>query len=104
MKLKKIPFILALCLGVHLFGLVLASWLINASGIKFPVWAENFYAAIFLFPELAWSKPWNIILSHLHMMEGEWLRMPSMAGFALVDAIYFFSLLGLGMYLNRKSS
>jgi hypothetical protein len=101
MNLRNLPFVLGGAITLHFFGMVVSGWIMDAAQIA-DTFLTNIYMVVFLAPELIWSRPWFGVLGRLGLMEGEWWRMPSFAGLALVNFIYVLSLAGLGFGLRRR--
>lgn len=98
---RRLPWILAAALaGYSLINLLLIG-IFNAWNITLPPWAEMVYLGVFVAPVLVLARPWYPLLSRWGMMEGEWVRLPSLTGIALAIGTYVVVLLLAGWFLKR---
>lgn len=99
---RRLPWILAAVLAAYSLVCLLLLGVFNAWDIALPQWAESVYLAVFIAPVLILCWPWYPLLSRWGMMEGEWFRLPSLTGIALVIGTYILVLLAAGWLMNRK--
>lgn len=105
LNLRNLPFVPSGAIALHFLGMLTLRSIMNHVEIASTnTLLENLWLVIFLAPELIWSRPWAGVLGRLGLMEGEWWRMPSLPGLALVNFIYVLGLVGFGFLLRRRGS
>lgn len=99
--LRRLPWILAAVLAGYSLTSLLLLGMLNAWDAALPPWLENVCLILFVAPILILCRPWYPLLSRWGLMEGEWIRLPSLAGVALVIGTCVAALLLTGWLMNR---
>lgn len=101
--MKKIhPWLLATAITVHYALATAATWGLTRWNLSLPNWLETLYIGTLVVPVVMICRPWFPALSALGLMEGDMVRLPSVAGASLVVSGYVILLVATGFFLDRR--